>query len=146
MLGIERGRGVVILYPILYVCSVWVSVIEEQLTNCYSVGMDLSIRQGETLEISFTVDDLTAETIQLLVANADGDIVINETENFSTVDGKRVATISTNDTNLTPGNYEYMLVVEYTGGIISKLPDVSECEECSLPILKVCEALGIGVS
>lgn len=108
--------------------------------------MDLSIRQGETLSLTITVDDLTADTVRFLAENGDGDS-IDETVNFSTVDGVRTASIETNDTNLPIGDYEYMLTVTYDGGIVEKLPD-SNCdsEDCSLPTLTICEALDVGVS
>jgi hypothetical protein len=104
--------------------------------------MNISIRQGETLELTVTIDDLTASTVQLIVENDDG-IIINETENFSTVSGKRVALIETNNTDHDLGEYEYMLVVTYSDGVIEKLPDVADCEECSLPTLTICKSLGV---
>jgi len=105
--------------------------------------MDISIRQGETLILSTTNDDLTADTLQLLVADSDGNILINETANFTTTNGVRGAEITTNDTDLDVGEYEYMLVVTYADGTIEKLPDVSDCEDCSLPTLTVCKALSV---
>lgn len=105
--------------------------------------MNISIRQGETLELAITADDLTADTVQLIVESTDEGIIINETENFSTSGGKRVATISTNDTDHALGEYEYMLIVVYSDGTIEKLPDVAECVECDLPTLTICKSLGV---
>lgn len=104
--------------------------------------MNISIRQGETLELDFTIDDLTAETVRLIVENDDG-IIINEVANFSTVSGKRVASISTTNTNHDLGEYEYMLSVTYSDGVVEKLPDVAGCEDCDLPTLTICKSLGV---
>lgn len=108
--------------------------------------MDLSIRQGETLSLTITVDDSTADTLRFLAENDDGDS-IDETVNFADVDGVRTAVVETNDTNIPTGDYEYMLTITYDGGIVEKLPD-SDCEsdDCTLPTLTICEALDVGVS
>lgn len=106
--------------------------------------MDISIRQGETLILSTTNDDLTADTLQLIVTDPDNNVVINETANFTTTNGVRGAEIRTDDTDLAVGDYTYMLVVTYEDGTIEKLPDTSDCEDdCSLPTLKVCESLSV---
>lgn len=109
--------------------------------------MDIKIRQGETLEITFTADDDTADTIQLIAKNDDQGEIINETANFSTIEGKRIATITTNDTVHPVDDYEYMLVIEYNDGFIEKLPDAADCEDdCDLPTLSICEAIDLEVS
>lgn len=107
--------------------------------------MDINIRQGETLEIAVTVDDLTADTVELIVTDPNDVIIIDETENFATVDGKRVATITSNDTNYPVAEYEYMLVITYSDGFIQKLPD-GDCEDCGLPVINICKSLGAGIS
>lgn len=109
--------------------------------------MDISIRAGETLEITVVADDDTAQTVEIIVADSEGSLIINETESFTTVDGKRVATISTSDTNYDVGEYEYMLKIVYADGYIEKLPD-SNCddEDCELPKLNICKSLDMGVS
>jgi len=104
--------------------------------------MNISIRQGETLELTVSIDDLTAQTVRF-IAEDDNGIIIDETENFSTSGTKRVATIETNDTNHPLGAYEYMLVVTYSDGAIEKLPDVTDCTECELPTLTICKSLGV---
>jgi hypothetical protein len=108
---------------------------------------DLSIRQGETLEFNVQNDDLSAETIVLTVRNDDEGIVIQETATFSTVDGKRVAVITTNDTVIPLGDYEYMFKVTYSDGSIDKMPDTDcDAEDCSFPTITICEALDLEVS
>jgi hypothetical protein len=104
--------------------------------------MDLSIRQGETLILSTTNDDLTADTLQLLVSNSNDVVVINETENFTTTNGIRGAEIRTNETDLPTGEYTYMLIVTYADGTIEKLPNTEACDgDCSLPTLTICESI-----
>lgn len=105
--------------------------------------MDITIRQGETLQIPIEADDLSAISVQFQVA-LDGVIYIDVTENF--VEGK--ATIFTNDTLLAIGEYEYMLTITYADGVIDKLPDPEECQtgDCELPKLIVCQGVFSGVS
>lgn len=104
--------------------------------------MDIRIRQGETLQIPITADDDSAISVQFQVAQ-NGTIYIDETELF--VDGE--ATISTDDTNHPTGEYEYMLTITYSDGVIDKLPDSDSCEEgCELPKLIICESITTGVS
>lgn len=103
--------------------------------------MDLSIRQGETLAITITNEDLSADTAQLLVEDTNGNVVINVTENFTTSDGIRTVELRTEDTNFAVGDYSYMLVITYSDGVIEKLPNISECDDCDLPVLKICKAI-----
>jgi hypothetical protein len=109
---------------------------------------DIKIRRGETLEMTVTADDDTADTLNLIVAASDGTVIINETENFSTVDGDRVAVIRTDDTDHEEAEYEYMLTITYSDGVVDKMPDPANCEDedCDLPTLTICKTLDSGVS
>lgn len=109
---------------------------------------DLQIRQGETLSLTIESDDTTASTVRLVVKKTGQSIIIDETANFSTIDGKRVAVIETDDTNHTVDTYNYMLTVTYADGTVKKLPDASDCADgdCDLPELTICEAIDLGVS
>ena len=101
---------------------------------------DEYIRQGETFEITLTDSDTTADTAKLTISNDTG-IIVQETATYTTVDGKRVATIQVNDPLLVVGEYSYMYTVTYTDGTVTKLPDISECDgECPLPKFIVCTA------
>lgn len=106
--------------------------------------MNIQIRRGETLELTVTADDSTAETVNLLARASDDTIVINETATFT----DSVATIRTSDTDLDVGDYDYMLTVTYADGYIEMLPDAADCddEDCTLPVLTICEAITVGVS
>lgn len=107
--------------------------------------MDFSIRQGETLTIAVTAQDETAQTLDLVIADSNNNVVIHETTSFSTTNGVRGAEISTNDTDLDLGDYQYMLQITYEDGTIQKLPDADNCEsaDCELPTLTICKALDV---
>lgn len=108
--------------------------------------MDMTIRQGETLQIPIEADDVSAVSV-LFQAAQDGVIYLEELENFEVVEGKATATIFIQDTNLPTGEYEYMLTIVYEDGSIDKLPDTTDCgDDCSLPLLIICEGDFIGVS
>jgi hypothetical protein len=109
--------------------------------------MDISIRQGETLQIPVVADDITATTVRF-IATQEGVIVYDLTETFSVVDGKANATIRTEDTFIETGEYEYMLVVKYSDGTTDILPDTENCidDDCELPKLIMCKGLPSGVS
>lgn len=109
---------------------------------------NLQIRQGETLTLNIESDDLTAQTVRIVVKKPNENAIIDEIANFSTVDGKRVAVLETTDTNKPVDTYQYMLTIEYADGTIKKLPDASNCDDgdCSLPELEICKALDLEVS
>lgn len=109
--------------------------------------MDKSIRRGQTYEETIIADDETAEEIQLLVSDDEGTILINETATFADVDGKRTATITTNDTDHEVGVYKYMFWITYDGGLRLPLPNVDDCEgDCALPKFTICESITTEVS
>lgn len=103
--------------------------------------MQISIRQGETLELTIVVDDDTAETVQILVSNEADAIILNETANFAIVEGKNTAVITTNDTNIAVGEHKYMLKVVYSDGAIEHLPNTLGCDDCELPVFEVCASI-----
>lgn len=109
---------------------------------------NLQIRQGETFTLNIESDDLSATTVRIVAKKANETAVIDETANFATEDGKRLATITTSDTNLPIGTYLYMLTLTYADDSIKKLPDASNCEQgdCDFPELTICEALDLEVS
>lgn len=111
--------------------------------------MNISIRQGETLSLNIKADDVTAQTVQMIVNSEDGVTIINQTAVFETVEGERLANITTSDTDYDVGVYRYMLTIVYEDDSIDKLPDPDLCEEedgCELPTLTICESLSVGVS
>lgn len=109
---------------------------------------NLQIRQGETLYLTIKSDDLTAETVNLLVKKEGEAAIIDELVSFATIDGERIAVIDTLDTNHDPDTYDYQLTIEYADGTIAKLPDAANCEagDCDFPTVTICNALDIGVS
>lgn len=98
--------------------------------------MDITIRQGETLQIPIEADDNTAVSVRFQVFKGTT-VYIDVTETF--VDGK--ATVFTNDTNIAIDEYQYMLTVTYSDGTIDILPDPEMCEDgdCTLPTFSVCQ-------
>ena len=103
----------------------------------------IKIRQGETLQIPIEADDSTAVSVQFQVVK-DGIIYLDVTESF--VDGK--ATIFTNDTLLEIGDYEYIITITYSDGVVDILPDPDDCDgdDCEFPDFIVCKGKSIGVS
>lgn len=110
--------------------------------------MDITIRQGETLQIPITINDTSAESVRFVASSDTEGVVIDLTQQFEIVDGKATATIFTNNTLIETGEYSYMLVVTYADDVVDILPDASECQgdDCELPKLIVCESLLFGVS
>lgn len=100
---------------------------------------DIRIRQGATLERTFTDTDVTAQTLTLTISNNSG-IVESITANYSVVGSKAVATVSL-QADYPIGEYEYMYTIVYADGFILKIPEPSDCgdEPCALPKLTVCE-------
>jgi hypothetical protein len=109
---------------------------------------NISIRQGETLELNIIIDDPHAVEVKLLVGDDDGTI-IESVGMFATIDGETSATITVPaaQTNQDVGEYEYMLMITYDDGVIEKLPDGDCCDEdCGLPTFSICKSLSEGVS
>lgn len=107
---------------------------------------NISLRQGATLQLPIICDDVTAVDVRFK-AFKENTIYIDELENFATVDGKRQATIFTNDTNIPIDSYDYMLIINYSDGVIDKLPDPDECDgDCEFPQLIICDGGPDGVS
>ena len=96
----------------------------------------MSIRRGETLQIPIEADDESAVSVRFLVTK-NGVSYIDETEDF--VDGK--ATISTDDTYIPIGDYEFSYTMTYSDGVIDILPDTDDCDgDCELPVFTVCKS------
>ena len=100
---------------------------------------DIRIRQGATFERTFTDTDLSATDLTITISNEAG-VVDTVTSNYTTVDGKAVATVRL-DADYTVGEYEYMFTITYADGFVVKLPELADCTEgCELPKFIVCEA------
>lgn len=101
---------------------------------------DIKIRQGATLERTFTDKNLDAQTLTITISNDTG-IILTEIATYQTVDAKRVATLLVDTTTLAVAEYEYMYTIVYDDKTL-KLPDPSDCEDgnCTLPKLIICEA------
>ena len=106
---------------------------------------DEKIRQGATWEHTLTETDLTADTATRTAKDESGTDVpeLGATASFTTVDGVRVATLSS-EADIELGDYSFGFTVEYSDGYIAKFPEAGDdCDDeegCELPILTVCEA------
>lgn len=103
---------------------------------------DEYIREGETFEVTLTDTDMDAQTATITVSDEDGAIIKQETSSYSTVDGKRVATLSF-EADFPIGVYFYMYTVNYTAPRNRKFPNTDKCKddgECELPKFIVCDA------
>lgn len=99
---------------------------------------DISIRRGETFELSIEADDETAVSVRLVAVNSDSVVYIDETAEFNS---SGEATIQTDDTFIPLGNYEYTLTITYSDGVVDILPDPDMCDDdCDLPKIKVCKS------
>lgn len=97
------------------------------------------VRQNETFEVTITDTDLTADHVTMTIFSDSG-IVHQETASYSTVDGKRIATVSF-EADFSVGEYSYMYRIFYDGTRNLTLPDVDECDgDCDYPVFTVCEA------
>lgn len=97
----------------------------------------ITVRQGETFQLPITIDDESAETVQLKVWG-DSEI-ISETESF--INGE--ATIDAGIIEDSAGTYSYSITVTYSDDAIDILPDVADCEDCSYPVFEICEGDGV---
>ena len=104
--------------------------------NC-DKNYDLSIRVGESLELSGRTDDDTVDNVVLKVWNRDGLKLTSPETKF--IDG--VVTIDAGKITLEPGEYNYSLTVTYKDGKVDILPDSETCTgvNCSFPKLVVCD-------
>lgn len=108
---------------------------------------NITIRQGETLELYVQIDDPQAHLVKLLVAKPDLPPIITEIAYFTTLNGVRSAMITSDNTDHPIGDYEYMFVIIYTDDVVEKLPDSDCCDdECDLPTFTICKTIDEVVS
>lgn len=91
---------------------------------------------GETLNAIVTIDDPDAVSATLTISTIPQ---IVKTDNF--VNGEADVSVSAIETQLPLGKYEYQLKVVYGNGIIDKMPDISNCLDCSLPTVTIMASL-----
>lgn len=100
---------------------------------------DLQIHQGESIRELVTVDEEGALTAEFVATDGTTNL-IEASANF---DGLS-AYITTNDTVIPPGSYDYYYRITWDDGSVDILPDTSSCEgDCELPQLIVCEVPGV---
>lgn len=100
---------------------------------------DMTYQQGETIRLTVTVEEEGAATAEF-VANDGTTDVITSIANF---DGL-TADISTSDTEVNPGSYNYYVRITWDDDTVDILPDTSNCDgECVFPQLIICEIPGV---
>jgi hypothetical protein len=103
---------------------------------------NMRIYWGETLPVLVDVDNFEALTATLIINTSPQ---ITKTANF--VEGEADVSIPADETQVTPGQYQYQVNVTYSNGDIKKFPDISICDGCSLPYVTILESLDMpGVS
>ena len=103
---------------------------------------DIKIRWGETLTFLVEIDDEQAQTATLIVAS---NPQVTKTADF--IDGVADISLEPTETEITPGKYEYQINIQYSNGVLSKLPDNTSCSDCSSPVIIIEEALDMpGIS
>jgi len=97
----------------------------------------LSVRQGATLPITWENDEEGALTATITISNkTTSAVILTNTVSFDGLIAD--LTLSSTETNIAVGEYDYMVTIAYDDGTIEKYPDVAACSECTLPTFEVC--------
>lgn len=100
---------------------------------------DMTYQQGETIRLTVTVEETGADTAELVATDGTTD-VITSTASF---DGL-TADISTTDTSINPGSYDYYIRITWDDDTVDILPNTEHCDgECVYPQLIICEVPGV---
>lgn len=100
---------------------------------------DIQLQQGETLRLTVTVEDEGAATAEFVATDGVTD-VLTSTVAFTGL----TADVSTNDTAINPGSYDYYVRITWDDGSIDILPNAADCYgECDFPQLVICELPGV---
>jgi hypothetical protein len=91
---------------------------------------------GETLPLTVEAED--ADNATLYIGEISNPIV---TVNANFIEGSADISASATEMEIAPDTYNYQIVVEYDDGSIRKYPDVSDCEDCTLPTITVCPTI-----
>lgn len=96
----------------------------------------LSVRWGATLPLLLTNDEEGADTATITIS-LDDSIVLDKTINFDGLEAD--LTLTAEEMEIDPAEYNYMITIVYDDGVIEKYPDTENCTDCELPILEVCD-------
>ena len=89
----------------------------------------LSVRRGASLPLSLKVDEDTALTATLVVKQVVTDVSPVFTIESSFTDLLADLTITSSDSDITPGDYLYQVTVTYSDGLIEKYPETQDCDD-----------------
>lgn len=106
---------------------------------------DITIGQGETIRQTVTVHDQGAVTATFIATDGTTNVVEEAVAfgAFTEEDGA-TADISTTDTIIPVGSYDYYIKIDWDDSSVDYLPDFSDCDgECDLPQLIICEVPGV---
>lgn len=98
---------------------------------------DMSVRWGATLPLILTNDEEGADTATITVS-LDDSVVLTKTVNFDELEAD--LTLTAEEMEITPAEYNYMITIVNDDGTVEKYPDLENCSDCELPILEVCDA------
>jgi len=98
----------------------------------------ITFRQGETVPLPIEIDDDQAVQAIFTVTDSDDVVILQITEPF--VDNVANIELSSTQTLLPVGTYNWQITIDYGDDKFVKLPDNTDCEECGLPELIVCAA------
>ena len=100
---------------------------------------DIKLQQGETLRLTVTVEDEGAATAEFVATDGTTN-VLTSMVSFTGL----TADVSTDDTAINPGSYDYYVRIIWDDGTTDILPNASNCDgECDFPQLVICELPGV---
>lgn len=99
----------------------------------------ISIRYGETVTMPFDSNGDYA-TADIFIGRPGETFVL--TKHITLTEGKGVFTLTSSDTQIPLGVYNYQINVENNDGAVEKYPSPN-CDGCDLPKFIVCEALDL---
>lgn len=100
---------------------------------------DIQIQQGETIRQTVTVEETGAATAEFIATDGTNNL-IEVTASFTDL----TADISTNDTVIPAGSYDYYIRITWDDDSVDILPNAQDCDgECEFPQLIICAVPGV---
>lgn len=99
----------------------------------------IDVRYGASTDVAVESDDLTAVEATLFVGKLGETPVLMKT--IELTDGVGVFELSSTDTQLPVGVYNYQINILHSDGDLEKYPEPEDCEDGELPTFEIHEAL-----